>query len=212
MGNMTFTIDFLLDLKQKLNGNLPGEKAHRLMLPPNRKLTPNSTNNTTPKISAVLILLFPLNDKIHLCFIKRPSTMRNHAGQISFPGGKHDATDPSIEYTALREAKEEVGISPGDIQLIGQLSDLYIEVSNFLIYPIIGYIEHKPHFSVNEDEVSEFFTIPLADFSDKDNLKMHTVNTVTGPLEVPCFNINNEIIWGATAMIMAELITIISNN
>lgn len=189
------------------NNKLKGQEAHMRMVPPGRNLEIDPEDFHKVKQSAVLVLLYPnSNNDCMMCFIERPANMRTHAGQIGFPGGKFELTDPSFEHTALREAKEEVGIAPGIVKILGRLSSLYISVSHFLIHPVVGILEHTPQFNCNVDEVSRLLELPLKAFTDEDNFATHTIETVTGKLDVPCFKIEDEIIWGATAMIIAELL------
>ena len=107
---MNFTPEFILQkLKEQLKKKLPGGVSHARMLPTGRTpaLPPDQVNYHD---SAVLILLFPIQQHIHICLIRRPATMKNHAGQIAFPGGKREKEDIDLVHTALREAQEEIGL------------------------------------------------------------------------------------------------------
>ncbi len=135
--------------------------------------------------------------------------MKNHPGQISFPGGKVEKEDLSAEMTALREAHEEVGIDTSAIEILGKLSDLYVEVSQFSIQPFLAWADQKPEFTVDYNEVDELILFPLNDWIQNATLPEIELQTFTGPLTVKYFPSDNGIIWGATAMILAELIEIL---
>ncbi|MDP4183996.1 MAG: CoA pyrophosphatase [Bacteroidota bacterium] len=199
----------ILRLKQKLQEPLPGLTAHVKMVPPGRAMIADNDELHAVRESAVLVLLYPKHDNICFCLIKRPMTMRDHAGQYSFPGGKYEQEDTSYEYTALREAREEIGIKPGDVQILGRLSKLYLSVSKFHITPILAFMHSKPEFIPHSFEVDSILELPLDILSDE-NKKTVELKTVTGMLSVPCYYYRDEIIWGATAMILAELETLLN--
>jgi len=135
--------------------------------------------------------------------------MRNHPGQISFPGGKVEKEDVSAELTALREAREEVGLDHSGIEILGKLSDLYVEVSRFSIQPFLAWADQKPEFVVDFGEVEELILFPISDFVSNEIISETELETVTGPLRVKYYPFNGEFIWGATAMILSELIEIL---
>ena len=199
-------------LKEALNGELPGSVAHHKMLPPGRRLKKFEHELSLVKQSSVLLLLFPEDDQIYICLTRRPPTMTYHPGQISFPGGKVEKEDLSAEMTALREAREEVGIDPASIEILGKLSDLYVEVSKFSIQPFLAWAHKKPEFLVNAGEVEELILFPLSKFVANENISETELNTVTGPLLIRYYPYNGEIIWGATAMILSELIEILKKH
>lgn len=135
--------------------------------------------------------------------------MKYHPGQISFPGGKVEKDDLSAEMTALREAHEEVGIDPLSVEILGKLSDLYVEVSQFSIQPFIGWTDKMPDFFLNCDEVEALVLLPLNDFVAHEIISETQIQTVSGILTVKYYPFQGEIIWGATAMILSELIEIL---
>lgn len=196
-------------LNEALSRELPGQEAHQKMLPPGRRLRSFEHELPMVKQSSVLLLLFPEDDQIYTCLIKRPPTMRFHPGQISFPGGKVEKDDASPETTALREAREEVGIEPSSVRILGKLSDLYVEVSKFSIQPFLAWADRKPEFQLNFEEVEELILFPLSEFVASEIISETELDTVTGPLPVKYYPCNGEIIWGATAMILSELIEIL---
>lgn len=196
-------------LKETLQGELPGVIAHSKMLPPGRQLKTSENELPMVKLSSVLLLLFPENNRLYTCLTRRPSTMRHHPGQISFPGGKVEKEDRSAEMTALREAREEVGINPDEIEILGKLSDLYVEVSRFSIQPFLAWADQKPGFLVDYGEVEELILFPVSDFVANEAILETELETATGQLRVKYYPFNGEFIWGATAMILSELIEIL---
>ena len=196
-------------LKEALNGKLPGSDAHGKLLPPGRRLNAYDYELPSVKMSSVLLLVFPEDDQLYICLTKRPSTMKHHPGQISFPGGKVEKEDTSALITALREAREEVGIDPETIEILGKLSDLYVEVSRFSIQPFLAWADKRPEFLVDFGEVEELILCPLGDFIANETILETELQTVTGSLLVKYYPFNGQFIWGATAMILAELIELL---
>lgn len=189
------------NIKKALAGNLQGIKSHQKMMPPNRKLRAADSDKKRLKPSSVLLLLFIEDDELFVCLIKRPATMKHHAGQVALPGGRHEPGETPLE-TALRETWEEIGITADKIEILGSLSELFVDVSGFLIHPFVGWLKEKPAFKTNPAEVEKTLLFPLFRFRDK--LDETELETVSGKLNVPCFHFEGEIIWGATAMILAE--------
>ena len=199
-------------LKDALQVELPGADAHKRMLPPGRRLKSHDHELSSVKLSSVLVLIFPIDGKLYTCLTKRPSTMKFHPGQISFPGGKVEMEDASAEMAALREASEEVGIEPDTIEVLGKLSDFYLEISRFSIQPFLAWTDQKPEFRLNYDEVEELILFPLSDFIENENILETEMQTLTGLLQVNYFPHEGQIVWGATAMILAELIEILKHH
>jgi 8-oxo-dGTP pyrophosphatase MutT (NUDIX family) len=196
-------------LKATLKGELPGVLAHSKMLPAGRRLNSAENELSMVKPSSVLLLLFPEGDRLYTCLTKRPQTMKHHPGQISFPGGKVEKDDVSAEMTALREAREEVGIDRAGVEVLGKLSDLYVEVSRFSIQPFLAWADRKPDFVVDFGEVEELILFPVSDFVSNEIISESELETATGRLRVKCYLFNGQVVWGATAMILAELIEIL---
>jgi len=196
-------------LKRGLAGQLPGEKAHFKMIPRTRLADIKPIYRAlVPKESSVLILLYPLNDFLGTILIKRTEDKSVHSGQISFPGGKKDKNDKSHIQTALREAEEETGINPENITIIGRLSSLYVSPSNFMIHPVLGYIEKIVDLKPNPTEVEYIIELPLNNLG---SYRTETDLEVRGYklTQVPCFCLNGHVVWGATAMILQELLDIL---
>ena len=190
-------------LIEALKSELPGERAHRLMLPTGRELYPTENINSIIR-SSVLILLFPHNEKINTCLIQRPSTMRHHGGQIAFPGGRYEPTDEDLIQTALRESFEEIGTDINQVEILGELTPLYVQVSNFTINPFIGWSETMPAFKIDNREVDEIFIVPVENFLHHTTNQLREVTTIRGTFEAPGFYIDQLFVWGATAMIISE--------
>nr|WP_321358306.1 CoA pyrophosphatase [uncultured Draconibacterium sp.] len=192
-----------------LKGDLPGSPSHDKMLPPGRVLKPAPEDKSKVKQSSVLLLLFPDNNELKVCLIKRPAYMKHHAGQIALPGGRIEANESACE-TALRETHEEIGITEDKIRLLGTLSSFYVEVSRFQITPFVGWMDTKPEFTLCPDEVEKAILFPIDAF--KPPHSTIELKTVTGLMKVPCVKYDGEIIWGATAMILSEFYDLINKN
>jgi len=161
---------------------------------------------SNPRKAAVLALFYPDNNGETLFLLtKRASYNGTHSAQISFPGGKVDQIDNDITQTALRELEEEVGVHRNTVELIRQISDTYIPPSNFLVTPFIGFVKEKPKFIPNE-EVAEIIEVAVKDLINDNFISSVKMNTsYMNEIEVPCFTFNNQIVWGATAMILSEI-------
>lgn len=203
---------FVVLLEQRLQKPLPGISAQLKMSSIARlqKLMRFSSHDDARQ-SSVLILLYPLEGKTGLVLMLRPEYGGIHSGQISLPGGKHEETDESLIYTALREAQEEIGIDPTQVQILGQLTEIYIPPSNFMVTPIVGHLASQPRFTADPKEVAKIIEIRLDDLLDEKNRQMKKMKLSLGfSLKVPSYYINDNIIWGATAMILSELKEIVS--
>lgn len=155
------------------------------------------------------MLLYPEDSQLWLPLIVRPTYPGVHSGQIALPGGKVEGADVSLTATALRETEEEIGIRVSDSQVIGELSELYIPPSNMQVTPVVALIPEKPSYQPDPREVAEVLDIPLAAFTDPNNQLTVPVKTAAATLEVPSFVIDERIIWGATAMMMSELLAVL---
>jgi len=172
-----------------------------------REMTDQSQTANAIK-SSVLILLYPSSyeNEISIVLIQRPSYEGIHGGQISLPGGRSEEIDNDFKETALREAKEEIGIDPGKIIILGVLTELYIPPSNYLVLPFLGYVSERPVFVPDPKEVAGIIEITLKDLLNEANIRYKNIYVRPG-LSVygPCFEIDHHTIWGATAMILNEL-------
>lgn len=200
-----FDPELIVDL---LQAGLPGQSSHRKMIPPGRPLTLPAGLDAAIRHSSVLLLLFRHEGQLYTCLTKRARTMKNHPGQISLPGGRIEEGE-TPEAAALREAQEEVGIEPGCVRLLGRLSEVYVQVSRFVIFPVVGWLDAMPQFEINPAEAEKLLLFPIEPGKRDQILKQFPVQTSSGLLDVPCFVFDNEIIWGATAMILSELMDIL---
>jgi len=204
----------ILDLKSELAKDLPSVTSHQRMMPPNRALDLLTVKrNATTKLSSVLILLYPKEGKLFTVFIKRQEYDGFHSGQIAFPGGKYEKTDINLMNTALREANEEIGLDISSIEVLGQLSELFIPPSNFLVFPVVAYMPSSPIFKPDKKEVNSIIEVSLAELLSPDNVSENEFSGVGNKkIIAPCYNLNNYKVWGATAMIVSEFIDVIKNN
>lgn len=197
-------------LRERLLQPLPGLAAQEKMMGRVRPMPLAVPENARP--SAVLCLLYPVESVLNMLLIKRIEDGKAHSGQISFPGGKQDPADADIRATALREANEEVGIMSGEVDIIGALTPLYIPVSNFQVYPFVAFTAYKPQFNLSKSEVAGIVETSIDTLLHPDS---KTVVNVTSPalpdisMKVRAYKLEENIVWGATAMIISELETIL---
>ncbi len=200
---------FINTLKDLLIQPLPGEQAQFQMAPQGRLnfIMPDKLQN-----AAVLILLYPMEDKPWLVLMKRPEYEGVHSGQVSLPGGKYEVIDENMQSTALRETSEELGIPIDQMNIIGNLSCLKIPVSGFEVYPFVGFLKTNPKWKPDKVEVAKVIETPLNVLIQKSTIKTDNWILRGNNIEVPYYSINGEKIWGATAMILSEFVTILKNN
>ncbi|MGM0667539.1 MAG: NUDIX hydrolase [Bacteroidota bacterium] len=164
------------------------------------------------RLAAVLILLYPVNNKICTLFIQRPVYDGVHSGQISFPGGKMEKEDRGLTDTAIREACEEVGLCRDRLDILGSLTPLFIPVSNIEVSPVIAFSNIHPSFTPDDQEVVDLIEAPLAGFFKPGIVQEKPMIVRDEQLDMKYYNYNGRVIWGATAMILHELLVIIKNN
>jgi 8-oxo-dGTP pyrophosphatase MutT (NUDIX family) len=203
---------FVKKLMAEIYKGLPGTEVQWHMASSDRLLkdfprTPGKDAST----AAVLILLYPHKGSIHTVFMQRPDYIGVHGGQISFPGGKKEPVDNSIIETAIREAKEETGVNPSKISVIGTLTDLFIPVSNIVVTPVVAWTEEKPAFNHKPEEVMFLFDADLQRFLDPKIVKIKPFEIRGEMIDVKYFDYEGNVIWGATAMILHELLILIRN-
>lgn len=198
---------FISGIEKALKDDLPGESAQLKMAPKSRaKAMTELKIGLKPLVSAVLILFYEKNSEIYTVFMKRSSYDGVHSGQISFPGGKYEESDSSLIETAFREANEEIGINYEQIKHIGELSELYIPPSNFNVFPVLAYTTKIPEFILDRNEVEKLIEIPISLLRKPEIIQNKNIkNRFNKRFNVSCYFIDNEIIWGATAMIVSEL-------
>ncbi|RUT71816.1 CoA pyrophosphatase [Flavobacterium cupreum] len=200
--------DFLQYVPNLIPVELPALSSHIKMAPKERieALKNLDFKAENPRIAAVMMLFYPKNEKTHLVLIVRNAYNGVHSSQIAFPGGKYESTDSGYEETALRETQEEVGVAPEKIEVIKQFTPMYIPPSNFLVHPFLGISSEELLFYPDAREVADVIELPLSVFLNDEIIIEARLSTSYGPnILVPAFNIQNHIVWGATAMILSEL-------
>jgi 8-oxo-dGTP pyrophosphatase MutT (NUDIX family) len=204
--------NFIEALRRRLQEPLPGEAAHNLMASATRSnLQLRRQPDGQTKESAVLLLFYQDEDQIKLPLILRPVYAGVHSGQIGLPGGRTEKADADFYQTALREAKEEIGINPAEVTVIGHLSDLFVFASNHMVHPVVGYMKYKPAFLLDPREVDQLIEVPLSTLLDN-SIRGITNVVVSGNIEIsaPYFGVDGHTAWGATAMMLSELVSIIN--
>lgn len=186
---------------------LPGRQAQQLMAPAPRRYDPEP--GSSPRHSAVLLPLHPEGDAVYITLMKRQENHQHHGGEISFPGGAVEPADKDVIQTALREAHEELDIQPGDVEVLGLLTPLYIAPSHNLVQPVVGWLKSPPALKPNPAEVAEILRAPLMHFMRAGTLHWETRQNGQQTLTIPCYQLGENCIWGATAMILSELLALI---
>ena len=197
-------IDTLIEkLKNLCKDELPGESAQNLMLAKPRMNVkfPKLTEHAIP--SAVLILLYPYKDDINFILTERTDDVQHHKGQISLPGGSWEKSEHLYE-TAMRETEEEIGIPEDEIEIICELTPLFVKVTGYMIHPFIGYIHQKPNITPDSNEVKNVFTASITDLLNPINSITELWTIRKTPVDVPFFKFGEYKVWGATAMILSE--------
>jgi 8-oxo-dGTP pyrophosphatase MutT (NUDIX family) len=199
----------ITNIKKFLPDKLPGYSAHKQLLPQFRKY--NIPKNIKPKLSAVNIITYPQDNNLFFVLTKRSNKLDQHSGQIAIPGGSFDISDTSLWNTAKREAFEETGIKTSDENFIIKLSNLYIEVSNFIVTPFVSFLNSKPKTKINPSEVDKIFFVNFNTFFTKNNLYFEKILKNNKSFLIPYFKLENEKVWGATAMILNEFYFVFKN-
>ena len=190
-------------LKNNCSTNLPGKPAQNAMLArPRVDISfPNSLEHAVP--SAVLILLYPDKDDIHFILTERTNVVQHHKGQISFPGGSREDGE-HLHETAMRETEEEVGIPIDEIDIVCELTPLFVKVTGYMIHPFVGFVQQKPNITPQSEEVRNVFSASISDLLSKRNSQMELRTIRDIPIDVPYFKFGKHKVWGATAMILSE--------
>ena len=200
--------EFIEDIRQKLQGELPGLEAQYKMTHTVRRTYKPAPDDA--RIACVMCLFYEKNNEPYVAFIQRTSQNPNdrHGGQIGFPGGKAEEFDNSHEDTARRETEEEIGVNGADIDVLGALTPLYIPVSNFQVYPFVGYLDYKPEFNRQVEEVDDILEVPFSIFSKEETQKTKDMRFSENVVlkNVPYYDLGGHVLWGATAMMMSEVL------
>jgi 8-oxo-dGTP pyrophosphatase MutT (NUDIX family) len=198
-------------IRKALIKDLPGTDVQWEMASSDRMIKDfPRVKNEDSRLAAVLILLYPSDKSINTLLIQRPTYRGVHSGQISFPGGKSEESDTDIVHTALREASEETGIDPEKVILLGRLTPLYIPVSDTEVTPVVGWSNSKPDLRIDPVEVVHIIEAGLQKLADPSIIKQKAFPVRDEMLEVKYYDYEGHVIWGATAMLLHELLTILS--
>ncbi|MDX2001990.1 MAG: CoA pyrophosphatase [Chitinophagales bacterium] len=204
--------EFTKALRRQM-AELPGEEAQYRMSPPFR-MKPEDAKVYYPSArqGAVLILFYPGESSINTVLIQRPTYDGVHSGQVAFPGGKKEEQDHDLIATALREAKEEVGINPASVEVLGPLTHLYIPPSNFLVLPVVGTSLERPSFMADAHEVEEILEVDIERLKDEQIVGIKRIKAREGvEFDAPYYDLDGRTIWGATAMMISELNAVLKN-
>ena len=212
MVNVSLSID---QLRSRLSQPLPGRQAQLRMAFSRRaeELRLNPDPPSGARIASVSLILYENDLGWNTVMIQRSTHPQDrHSGQVSFPGGKHEESDGTLIQTAKREAQEEIGIDPEKMEILGQLTDLYIPVSNFIVHPFVALLTGQPNFKPQAEEVETILTPSIGHFLQEENKAYRELVVGTGVRlkDVPCYMLEDRAVWGATAMIMSEFLELIS--
>lgn len=198
-------------LRTSLSGVLHDTLAQNNMAPSHRHPPGMKANTLSARKSAVMIILYGNADTLSLLYIKRPDYDGHHGGQMAFPGGKAENTDQSIQETAIRECFEEVGVKIAPSDIVGTLSPLHIPVSNLDVYPFVAYFPQLPEQHLDAREVAFTISAQLSQLTQPETIctKEILINNVI--VKIPYYSVSGQEIWGATAMITAELLAMLAD-
>lgn len=200
--------DFLSCIPQIQREILPAEASHHKMSPPerNKMMEGLDLQEKNPRQAAVMMLLYPRNEKTNLVLITRNTYDGVHSAQIAFPGGKVEISDQSLTETALRETEEEIGILRTQITVVRAFSSVYIPPSNFMAHPFLSYSKDELIFKPDPYEVAGIIELPIDQFLEESNSVIEKMATsYSNLIAVPAYRIDDHRIWGATAMMLSEL-------
>jgi 8-oxo-dGTP pyrophosphatase MutT (NUDIX family) len=177
-------------------------------------LLEDKTSNTfgnTPRLAAVMLSMYFIDNELYLPFILRPDYNGVHSGQVSFAGGKTEEIDATPIHTAIRETQEEIGVDVPHKQVIGTMPQLYVVPSNMLVTPVVAYLNERPSFTIDPNEVAKVLEIKMTDLLDPAN---HSKRAVVMPnnikMQFPSFLVQGVEIWGATARMLSEFFKLIA--
>lgn len=195
---------------EKLSAPLLGWEAQKHMSPAYRNpLKREEVLRLEPKRAGVVVHLYPKEGLWYVSYIKRSAYEGVHSAQIAFPGGRYEPTDADLKQTAFREAREEVGLMPRHVVWSGRLSWLYIPPSNFYVEPVVSVGQEAPHWRLDPIEVAQLIEVPLAVLLSGELECSTSVHTGSFSYQVPAYAFEGEHIWGATAIITAELVAML---
>ncbi|MCB9159124.1 MAG: CoA pyrophosphatase [Caldilineaceae bacterium] len=200
---------FIAQLQQDLAQPLPGRDAQWAMAPrPRPGAGRYDEPGTDARQGGVLILFYPRAGDVWLPLILRPTYRGVHSGQVGLPGGGYETIDTDITATALREAYEEVGVAPEAVTVLGHLSTLWVSASNYVVQPTVGWTAARPEFRADPYEVERIIETPLQALLTPDCRHEEEWELRNRRATVPYFLVDGEVVWGATAMILSELLAL----
>ncbi len=203
---MTF-LDAIERLDDGWRTRLPGARAQALMAPQRRGDWPDGLGPSTARHAAGLLLLFPVAGLAHVILTVRSAHVR-HSGQVSLPGGVIE-TGETVEQAALREAHEEIALATADVRLRGRLTPLDIPVSGFRLHPVVATLPHPPTVAPSDLEVARILQVPVKALLEPATVQWRPMRRGLISLDVPGFEVDGAIIWGATAMVLAEFLAVL---
>mgnify|MGYP001960325742 FL=1 len=213
MGLKVDKIITLIKERVRSNNDLPGWNSHKKMavIPINTITEKAFIPPKDAKQASVGIIVFKENNKLFFLLTKRTENVEHHKGQVSLPGGAIDRNE-TAKNASLRETNEEIGIDSSTLESLGQLSSLYTPVSYFNIHVFLWYSKVQPQIKINNSEVDQVYKISLDELIDNNLVSNTPINKSGFEINVPAYNFNECICWGATAMIITELKDIISES
>ena len=209
---MHLSVNFI---KDKFQQPLPGEDAHIPLSPVGRGKSSEALAKASHfKESAVALILFEDHKQLNGILMQRQIYEGFHSGQVCFPGGKKEDFDANLKETAIRESIEEIGLQKEKFNFLGELTPVYIPVSNFRIQPFVMYYNDFPKFIPDKREVKEVFSFPIEELSQNNNIQNSSIQFSNGQTlnNVPHFTFNGKIVWGATALILNEFKSMITQH
>jgi 8-oxo-dGTP pyrophosphatase MutT (NUDIX family) len=200
------------ELIERLQQPLPGNSAHEAFAPYRKQFEQQA--ESVRKKAAVGVHLYLHQGEWHFFLIERSTYNGKHSAQMAFPGGKPEPTDLHLEQTARRESEEELAIPAKSGEKIAELSMVWIPVSSFEVTPFVFLHDHRPTISMNEYEVAQYYEITLKELLSDHSVSKTTIEVAQNVQmkDIPCFVLNEKIVWGATALILAELKMLIQND
>jgi 8-oxo-dGTP pyrophosphatase MutT (NUDIX family) len=154
--------------------------------------------------AAVLVPMFGFPERPGLVFTERRHDLRRHAGEISFPGGRRDHAEESLLQTAMREAEEEIGLAPGDVEVVGALPPIGTFVTSYKVHPFVGLIDDALEFEPSPAEVETVLAFTLEQL--RESFEMRRLVRRGVPIRTPTYLVGEHLIWGATSRILGELL------